>query len=139
MATFHQLQKNKRIKKRKQSKAPALQKAPQKKAICIKVYITSPKKPNSSNKKVTKVLLSTKQKIIAYIPGEGHNLKQYSNVLIRGGRVPDLPGVRYKVVRGKFDLHSVMERRNCRSKYGTKLWYRGGYVPKKQFYSGKYI
>lgn len=106
----------------KKTKAPALQGNPQKKGICLKVYITPPKKPNSAKRKVARVRLSNNQKPIVYIPGQGHNLQQYSWVLVRGGRVKDLPGVRYKMVRNKYDLQGILHRRQGRSKYGTKAW-----------------
>jgi small subunit ribosomal protein S12 len=104
------------------TKSPALQGNPQKKGICLKVYITSPKKPNSAKRKVARVRLSNNQKPIVYIPGQGHNLQQYSWVLVRGGRVKDLPGVRYKMVRNKYDLQGILHRKQGRSKYGTKQW-----------------
>ena len=102
------------------NKIAALQGSPQKKGICIRVFTTKPKKPNSAIRKVVRVRLSNKSKITAYIPGEGHNLQDHSVVLIRGGRVPDLPGVKYKVIRGKYDAASVLKRKNGRSHYGTK-------------------
>ena len=98
----------------------ALEQSPQKKGVCIKVYTTKPKKPNSAIRKVARVKLSNSQQVIAYIPGEGHSLQEHSVVYIRGGRVKDLPGVRYKIVRGKLDLHGVQNRKQSRSKYGTK-------------------
>ncbi len=120
--TRNQLLKNyKRIKKQKKNKTPAMNSKPQVKGICIKVYTKTPKKPNSALRKVAKVKLSTKEKVECYIPGEGHNLQEYSIVLIRGGRVPDLPGVKYHTVRGKFDFKGVKNRKQARSKYGTKL------------------
>lgn len=90
------------------------------KGVCIKIFTKSPKKPNSAIRKVVRVRLTTNKKVTAYVPGEGHNLQEYSTVLIRGGRVKDLPGVKYHVVRGKFDLHGLKKRKNSRSKYGTK-------------------
>nr|WVH37059.1 ribosomal protein S12 [Meteora sporadica]WVH37093.1 ribosomal protein S12 [Meteora sporadica] len=120
MPTINQLIKKPRKKKQRSSKAPALNKCPQKKGICLKVYITSPKKPNSARRKVAKIFLSNKRKIIGYIPGEGHTLQEHSTVLLRGGRVKDLPGVRYKIIRGKFDLGGIDSRSQGRSKYGTK-------------------
>jgi small subunit ribosomal protein S12 len=121
MPTINQLCKNLvRKKKSYKEKTPALLQNPQRKGICIKVYTRTPKKPNSALRKVTKVKLSNGKKVEAYIPGEGHNLQQYSVVLIRGGRVPDLPGVKYHVIRGKFDFKGVKNRKTSRSLYGTK-------------------
>lgn len=102
------------------SKAPALQGAPQRKGVCLKVYTKTPKKPNSALRKVAKVQLTNGQEIIAYIPGEGHSLQEHSVVLVRGGRVKDLPGVKYHLVRGVYDLAGLKARRQARSKYGTK-------------------
>lgn len=102
------------------SKAPALNGCPQKKGVCFRVYTRTPKKPNSALRKVAKIRVTTGSEIIAAIPGEGHNLQEHSVVLIRGGRVKDLPGVKYKVVRGILDLQGVSGRRQSRSKYGTK-------------------
>lgn len=101
-------------------KKPALMKCPQKRGICMRVYTRTPKKPNSALRKVAKIRLSNKLKVIAYIPGEKHNLQEHSLVLIRGGRVKDLPGVKYKVLRGVLDLQGVYPRSKARSKYGTK-------------------
>lgn len=109
-----------RIRKIHKVKTPSLDQNPQKKAVCIKVYTRTPKKPNSALRKVSKVKFSNGCKVEAYIPGEGHNLQQYSVVLVRGGRVPDLPGVKYHIIRGKFDFHGVKNRKNARSLYGTK-------------------
>mmetsp|Transcript_29936 Transcript_29936/g.82169 ORF Transcript_29936/g.82169 Transcript_29936/m.82169 type:complete len:126 (+) Transcript_29936:1140-1517(+) len=121
MATINQLAKNNaRRKKVKNKKTPALNKNPQVKGVCLKVFTKTPKKPNSALRKVTKVKLSNNRKVEAYIPGEGHNLRQYSIILIRGGRTPDLPGVKYKSIRGKFDFTGVKNRKSARSKYGTK-------------------
>lgn len=121
MVTINQLcGKNRRIKKVKKSKTPALKKNPQVKGVCIKVVTKSPKKPNSAVRKVTKLKLSNKKKIESYIPGEGHNLRQYSTILIRGGRTPDLPGLKYKNIRGKYDFQGLNTRLSSRSKYGTK-------------------
>lgn len=115
-----------RKKKIKKKKSAALVNSPQKKGICIKVFNRTPKKPNSALRKVAKIKLSTGKKLEAYIPGEGHNLKQYSVVLMKGGRVPDLPGVKYRLIRGKFDLKGIKDRKSSRSLYGTKninsLW-----------------
>ena len=101
---------------------PALQHCPQKKGICTKVRIMKPKKPNSAQRKVARLRLSTNKLITAAIPGEGHNLQQYSVVLVRGGRVRDLPGIKYKIIRGVFDAISVQKRGQRRSKFGTKNW-----------------
>lgn len=121
MVTINQLSKNDiRQKKIKKTKTPALLKNPQVKGVCTKVFTRTPKKPNSAIRKVTKVKLSTKKIVEAYIPGEGHNLRQYSVILIRGGRVPDLPGVKYKSIRGKYDFLAVNNRKTARSKYGAK-------------------
>jgi small subunit ribosomal protein S12 len=122
MVTINQLcLKDIRKKKIYRIKTPALESSPQRKGVCIKVYTRSPKKPNSAIRKVAKVRLSTGKRVDAYIPGEGHNLQEYSVVLIRGGRVPDLPGIKYKIIRGKLDLSGVKNRKNSRSKYGVKL------------------
>ncbi len=120
MPTINQLVKSLRYKKKSISSSMALEQSPQKKGVCIKVYTTKPKKPNSAIRKVARVKLSNSQQVIAYIPGEGHSLQEHSVVYIRGGRVKDLPGVRYKIVRGKLDLHGVQNRKQSRSKYGTK-------------------
>lgn len=122
MATINQLSKNNvRKKKIKNKKTPALNKNPQVKGVCLRVFTKTPKKPNSALRKVAKVKLSNGRKVETYIPGEGHNLRQYSIILIRGGRTPDLPGVKYKSIRGKFDFTGVKNRKSARSKYGTKL------------------
>ena len=107
-------------KKVKKTKAPYLVKCPQKKGICVKVFTTSPKKPNSANRKVARVQLTNGNTVSCYIPGEGHRLQKHSIVLVRGGRTKDLPGVKYKAVRGKFDFTGIQSRRTSRSKYGTK-------------------
>jgi len=122
MATINQLldKKTKRKSKIFKTKTPALKKNPQLKGICVKVYTRTPKKPNSAIRKVAKVKLSNKLKVESYIPGEGHSLQQYSVVLVRGGRVPDLPGVKYHMIRGKYDFQGVKNRKQSRSKYGTK-------------------
>ena len=122
MPTQNQLlnKKNTRIQKRKRDKAPALNSCPQKQGVCLKVYTRTPKKPNSAIRKVAKVKLSNERRIIAYIPGEGHNLQEHSVVLVRGGRVKDLPGVRYHLIRGILDLQGIKARKTSRSKYGTK-------------------
>jgi len=120
MPTIRQLKKNPRIKKTKKSKASALEQSPAKKGVCVKVFIKNPKKPNSANRKVARVRLSNGNFVTASIPGEGHNLQEFSIVLVRGARVRDLPGVNYKLIRGKFDLLGLPNRRTSRSKYGTK-------------------
>ena len=102
------------------SKAPALQSCPQKRGVCTRVYTTTPKKPNSALRKVARVRLSNGLEVTAYIPGEGHNLQEHSIVLIRGGRVKDLPGVRYHIIRGTLDTQGVQNRKQARSKYGAK-------------------
>jgi small subunit ribosomal protein S12 len=121
MPTYNQLCKNKRISKNPKTKTPALEKAPQKKGICTKLVLRTPKKPNSALRKLAKLKLTNKKKVYAYIPGEGeHNLQEYSNVIIRGGRVKDLPGIKYHLVRGKLDFAGMKTRKTSRSKYGTK-------------------
>ena len=104
----------------KKFRSPGLKASPQRKGICLRVYTRTPKKPNSANRKVAKVRLTNKQEVIAYIPGEGHSLQEHSVVAVRGGRVKDLPGVKYHLVRGRYDLGGVTLRSNSRSKYGTK-------------------
>jgi small subunit ribosomal protein S12 len=118
--TVNQLVRFGRKRKRVLSAVPALQSNPQKRGICVKVYVTTPKKPNSALRKVARVKLSNGFEVTAYIPGEGHNLQEHHIVLIRGGRVPDLPGVRYHIVRGTQDTKGVEGRKRSRSKYGTK-------------------
>jgi small subunit ribosomal protein S12 len=120
MPTYNQLCKKKRINKLKLNKTPALEGCPQKKGICIKLVIRAPKKPNSALRKLVKLKLSNGKRVYAYIPGEGHNLQRYSTVLMRGGRVKDLPGVKYHLIRGKLDLLGIKKRKTSRSKYGTK-------------------
>jgi small subunit ribosomal protein S12 len=120
MTTFSQLIKKPRLKKQRSQRRPALQKCPQKKGVCIKLVTRTPKKPNSALRKVCRVRLTNGYEVTAYIGGEGHNLQEHSVVLIRGGRVKDLPGVRYKVVRGHLDTAGVKDRKQGRSKYGTK-------------------
>jgi small subunit ribosomal protein S12 len=120
MPTLNQLCKNKRIKKKFLNKTPALAKCPQKKAICLKIFLRTPKKPNSALRKLARVKLNNNKKINAYIPGEGHNLQEYSTVLLRGGRVKDLPGIKYHLIRGKLDFLGLKNRLTSRSKYGTK-------------------
>nr|YP_011017858.1 ribosomal protein S12 [Pseudoceramium tenerrimum]WQF69734.1 ribosomal protein S12 [Pseudoceramium tenerrimum]WQF69770.1 ribosomal protein S12 [Pseudoceramium tenerrimum] len=120
MPSIQQLLKKKRVKKLKVRKSSSLDACPQKKSICLKVYSASPKKPNSASRKVARVRLSSKKVVIGYIPGEGHSLQEHSVVLLRGGKVKDLPGVHYHLVRGVFDLPAVTDRRQSRSKYGKK-------------------
>jgi len=120
MPTVSQLIRFKRKKVVKRKKTPALQECPQRRGVCTRVYTTTPKKPNSALRKVARVRLTNGLEVSAYIPGEGHNLQEHSVVLIRGGRVKDLPGVRYHIVRGTLDTAGVADRRQRRSKYGTK-------------------
>ena len=120
MPTINQLVKRGRTRQVAKGKAPALQRSPQKRGVCTRVYTTTPKKPNSALRKVAKVRLTNQREVISYIPGEGHNLQEHSVVLIRGGRVRDLPGVRYHVLRGVLDTQGVKDRRQSRSKYGAK-------------------
>ena len=120
MPTINQLIKRSRVKPKMRSKVPALEQSPQKRGVCTKVYTTTPKKPNSALRKVARVRLSNGQEVTCYIPGEGHNLQEHSVVLIRGGRVKDLPGVRYHILRGNLDTQGVTARKQQRSKYGAK-------------------
>ena len=120
MTTYNQLCRKKRIKKKKINKTPALEGCPQKRGVCLKMVLRSPKKPNSALRRLTKLALSNGKKVYAYIPGEGHNIHPYSTVLMRGGRVKDLPGVKYHLIRGKLDLAGLNERKTSRSKYGGK-------------------
>ena len=120
MPTFNQLSLRIRKKKKKINKAPALEGSPQKKGDCIKIVLRTPKKPNSALRKTTKIKISNDKKVVAYIPGEGHTLKEYSTVLMRGGRVKDLPGDKYHLIRGKYDFLGLKNRLSSRSKYGTK-------------------
>jgi small subunit ribosomal protein S12 len=120
MPTIQQLVRKGRKSKRRKESTPALHGAPQRRGVCTRVYTATPKKPNSALRKVARVRLTTGVEITAYIPGEGHNLQEHSIVLVRGGRVRDLPGVRYKVVRGTLDTAGVRERRKARSRYGVK-------------------
>ena len=120
MPTVNQLMRHGRDAKKAKSKVPALAGSPQKRGVCTRVYTTTPKKPNSALRKVAKVRLTNGFEVIGYIGGEGHNLQEHSVVLIRGGRVKDLPGVRYHTVRGTLDCAGVSERRQSRSKYGAK-------------------
>ena len=120
MPTINQLLRKKRIKPLARNKVPALQKQPLKRGVCTRVYTTTPKKPNSALRKVARVKLTNGFEVTSYIPGEGHNLQEHSVVLIRGGRVKDLPGVRYHVLRGILDTEGVKNRKQRRSKYGAK-------------------
>ena len=120
MPTINQLLKKRRTRPKARDRVPALEKSPQKRGVCLKVYTTTPKKPNSALRKVARVRLSNGFEVTAYIPGEGHNLQEHSVVLIRGGRVKDLPGVRYHVLRGNLDTQGVANRKKRRSLYGTK-------------------
>ena len=120
MPTIQQLIRKPREKQLKRNKVPAMQACPQKRGVCTRVYTTTPKKPNSALRKVAKVRLTNQREVISYIPGEGHNLQEHSVVLIRGGRVRDLPGVRYHVLRGVLDTQGVKDRKQSRSKYGAK-------------------
>ena len=120
MPTINQLVKRGREKQRAKERAPALQGSPQKRGVCTRVYTTTPKKPNSALRKVARVRLTNGMEVTSYIPGEGHNLQEHSSVLIRGGRVKDLPGVRYHIIRGTLDTQGVTNRRQGRSKYGAK-------------------
>ncbi len=120
MPTIAQLVKNGREKVRYKTKSPALKGCPQKRGVCVRVYTTTPKKPNSALRKVARVRLMTGIEVTAYIPGVGHNLQEHSIVMIRGGRVKDLPGVRYHIIRGTLDSMGVADRRRGRSKYGAK-------------------
>jgi len=118
--TINQLYRKGRTKLKAKTKAPALQSSPQKRGVCIRVYTSTPKKPNSALRKVARVRLTNGMEITTYIPGEGHNLQEHSVVLVRGGRVKDLPGVRYHIIRGTLDSVGVQDRKRSRSKYGTK-------------------
>ena len=120
MPTINQLVRKGRKKIRKKTDAPALKKSPQKRGVCIRVYTSTPKKPNSALRKVARVRLTNGMEVTSYIPGVGHNLQEHSMILIRGGRVKDLPGVRYHIIRGAKDTLGVEDRRKARSKYGTK-------------------
>ena len=120
MPTKEQLIRFPRERKKRKTRTPALKGCPQKRAICMRVYVVTPKKPNSALRKLAKLRLTNKKIIYAYIPGEGHNLKEYSTVIIRGGRVKDLPGIKYHIVRGRLDFSGLNKRKTSRSKYGTK-------------------
>src|SRR6201989_1223058 len=126
MPTINQLVRQSRSEVAKKEKAPALKSNPQKRGVCTRVYTTPPKKPNSALRKVARVRLTNGFEVTAYIPGEGHNLQEHSIVLIRGGRVKDLPGVRYHIIRGTLDASGVNDRRQSRSKYGAKRPKAGG-------------
>jgi small subunit ribosomal protein S12 len=120
MPTINQLIRRERQKQKRKTASPALQGSPQKRGVCIRVYTTTPKKPNSALRKVARVRLTNGYEVTSYIPGVGHNLQEHSVVLIRGGRVKDLPGVRYHIIRGTLDTQGVNDRKQARSKYGTK-------------------
>ncbi len=120
MPTINQLVRKGRAPQKAKSKVPAMEQNPQKRGVCTRVYTTTPKKPNSALRKVARVRLSSGVEITAYIPGEGHNLQEHSIVLVRGGRVRDLPGVRYKIIRGALDAAGVKNRKQARSRYGAK-------------------
>jgi small subunit ribosomal protein S12 len=120
MPTINQLVRAARQPEKARNKVPALQESPQKRGVCTRVYTTTPKKPNSALRKVARVRLTNGFEVTSYIPGEGHNLQEHSVVLIRGGRVKDLPGVRYHIIRGTLDTQGVKDRRQRRSKYGAK-------------------
>jgi small subunit ribosomal protein S12 len=120
MPTIQQLVRQGRTKAQNRSKSPALDSCPQKRGVCTRVYTSTPKKPNSALRKVARVRLSNKLEVTCYIPGEGHNLQEHSIVLIRGGRIKDVPGVRYHIIRGTLDTQGVNDRKQSRSKYGVK-------------------
>ena len=120
MPTIAQLIRKERISKRKRSKSPALKVCGQRRGVCLQVRTMTPKKPNSALRKIARVRLTNGQEVTAYIPGEGHNLQEHSIVLVRGGRVKDLPGVRYHIIRGTLDCQGVQNRKRSRSKYGAK-------------------
>ena len=120
MPTISQLIRFGRRERRKKTKAPALKACPQRRGVCVQVRTMTPKKPNSALRKIARVRLTTAIEVTAYIPGEGHNLQEHSIVLVRGGRVKDLPGVRYKIIRGTLDTSGVRDRKQARSRYGAK-------------------
>ncbi len=120
MPTINQLVRKGRKRKVEKTNSTDLEKCPQKRGVCTRVYTSTPKKPNSALRKVARVRLTNKMEVTAYIPGEGHNLQEHSIVMIRGGRIKDIPGVRYHIVRGTMDTSGVADRKNSRSKYGTK-------------------
>ena len=132
MPTIQQLVRNGRVSLEDKSKSPALAACPQRRGVCTRVYTTTPKKPNSAMRKVARVRLTNGKEVEAYIPGEGHNLQEHSIVLVRGGRVKDLPGVRYHLVRGALDSAGVDGRRQRRSKYGAKRPKAGATAAKKK-------
>ena len=132
MPTINQLVRKGRLKIKVKSKSPALVNCPQRRGVCVQVMTRTPKKPNSALRKVAKVRLTNGYEVIAYIPGEGHNLQEHSIVLVRGGRVKDLPGVRYHIVRGALDTAGVNGRNQRRSKYGTKRPKPGAAAPAKK-------
>lgn len=131
MPTIAQLVRKERTKIKQKTKSPALKSCPQRRGVCVRVYTTTPKKPNSALRKVARVRLTNGMEVTSYIPGVGHNLQEHSVVLIRGGRVKDLPGVRYHIVRGTLDTTGVQGRNQARSKYGTKQGGDGGGKKKK--------
>lgn len=120
MPTIHQLNRPSRNGKQRHSTRPALQNCPQKKGVILKVLTRTPKKPNSAIRKLSRLRLSNRLRVFAYIPGEGHNLQEYSTVLIRGGRVKDLPGIKYHLIRGVYDFQALKNRKTSRSKFGVK-------------------
>ena len=120
MPTINQLIKKPRIKKIRSSKVPALQQCPQRKGVCLKIFIRTPKKPNSAKRKLARIRLTNNKIVSGYIIGEGHNLQEHSVVLIRGGRVKDVPGLKYKIIRGAYDFEGLKKRKQARSKYGAK-------------------
>lgn len=120
MPTIMQLIRKSRIAKRRRGKSPALHQCPQRRGVCMQVRTMTPKKPNSALRKIARVRLANREEVTAYIPGEGHNLQEHSIVLVRGGRVKDLPGVRYHIIRGTLDCQGVQNRKRSRSKYGAK-------------------
>lgn len=120
MPTINQLVRKGRTQKKYKSKSPALERSPQKRGVCTRVFTTTPKKPNSALRKVARVRLTNNIEVTAYIPGVGHNLQEHSIVIIRGGRVKDLPGVRYHIIRGTLDCEGVADRKKARSRYGAK-------------------
>ena len=120
MPTIQQLVRSGRSEAKDKSKSPALDQCPQRRGVCVRVYTTTPKKPNSALRKVARVRLTNGSEVISYIPGEGHNLQEHSVVLIKGGRVKDLPGVRYHIIRGTLDTQGIAKRRQRRSLYGAK-------------------
>ena len=124
MATINQVLNKNRKNKKVRKKTPALQNCPQKKGVCVKIFLRTPKKPNSALRKLARLRLTNEKIVSAYIPGEGHSLQEYSTVLIRGGRVKDLPGIKYKLVCGELDFGGLKDRKNARSKYGTKKLFK---------------